>query len=129
MFDEYVKVPKSLDTLTLEQVSEKIHSTNERTTRRWLEECGIKVYRFARKSFVYQVEVESEIDKPFVLHLRNQHPDKWKERYRDVVKDLAVYNLLVSKIEDTPTLTPIVRAKRINKKDEERYKKLLGWEN
>lgn len=126
MFDEYVKEPKSLDTLTLEQVSEKIHSTNERTTRRWLEECGIKVYRFARKSFVYQVEVESEIDKPFVLHLRNQHPDKWKERYRDVVKDLAVYNLLVSKIEDTPTLTPIVRAKRINKKDEERYKKLLG---
>lgn len=126
MFDEYVKEPKSLDTLTLEQVSEKIHSTNERTTRRWLEECGIKVYRFARKSFVYQVEVESEIDKPFVLHLRNQYPDKWKERYRDVVKDLAVYNLLVSKIEDTPTLTPIVRAKRINKKDEERYKKLLG---
>jgi hypothetical protein len=100
MYDEYVKEPKSLDTLTLEQVSERIHSTNERTTRRWLEECGIKVYRFARKSFVYQVEVESEIDKPFVLHLRNHHPDKWKERYRDVVKDLAVYNLLVSKIED-----------------------------
>ena len=64
MFDEYVKEPKSLDTLTLEQVSERIHSTNERTTRRWLEECGIKVYRFARRSFVYQVEVESEIDKP-----------------------------------------------------------------
>jgi hypothetical protein len=126
MFDEYVKEPKSLDTLTMEQVSERIHSTNERTTRRWLEECGIKVYRFARKSFVYQVEVESEIDKPFVLHLRNHHPDKWKERYRDVVKDLAVYNLLVSKIEDTPTPTPTVRASRINKKDEDWYKKLIG---
>ena len=126
MFDEYVKEPKSLDTLTLEQVSERIHSTNERTTRRWLEECGIKVYRFARRSFVYQVEVESEIDKPFVLHLRNHHPDKWKERYRDVVKDLAVFNLLVSKIEDTPTPTPTVRARSINKKDEDWYKKLIG---
>ena len=126
MFDEYVKEPKSLDTLTLEQVSERIHSTNERTTRRWLEECGIKVYRFARRSFVYQVEVESEIDKPFVLHLRNHHPDKWKERYRDVVKDLAVYNLLVSKIEDTPTPTTTVRARSINKKDEDWYKKLIG---
>ena len=126
MYDEYVKESKSLDTLTLEQVSERIHSTNERTTRRWLEECGIKVYRFARRSFVYQVEVESEIDKPFVLHLRNHHPDKWKERYRDVVKDLAVYNLLVSKIEDTPTPTPNVRASRINKKDEDWYKKLIG---
>ena len=126
MFDEYVKEPKSLDTLTMEQVSERIHSTNERTTRRWLEECGIKVYRFARRSFVYQVEVESEIDKPFVLHLRNHHPDKWKERYRDVVKDLAVFNLLVSKIEDTPTPTPTVRARSINKKDEDWYKKLIG---
>ena len=126
MYDEYVKESKSLDTLTLEQVSERIHSTNERTTRRWLEECGIKVYRFARRSFVYQVEVESEIDKPFVLHLRNNHPDNWKERYRDVVKDLAVYNLLVSKIEDTPTPTPTVRASRINKKDEDWYKKLIG---
>ena len=126
MYDEYVKESKSLDTLTLEQVSERIHSANERTTRRWLEECGIKVYRFARRSFVYQVEVESEIDKPFVLNLRNYHPDKWKERYRDVVKDLAVFNLLVSKIEDTPTPTPTVRARSINKKDEDWYKKLIG---
>jgi predicted pyridoxine 5'-phosphate oxidase superfamily flavin-nucleotide-binding protein len=126
MFDEYVKEPKSLDTLTLEQVSERIHSTNERTTRRWLEDCGVKVYRFARKSFVYQVEVEAEIDKPFVINLRNQYPDKWKERYRDVVKDLAVYNLLVSKMEDTLTPIPTARARNINKKDEQRYKRLLG---
>lgn len=126
MFDEYVKEPKSLDTLTLEQVSERIHSTNEGTTRRWLKECGIKVYRFARKSFVYQVEVESEIDKAYVIQLRNKFPDKWKERYRDVVKDLAVYNLVVSNFEDAPAPIPSVRARRINKKDEERYKKLLG---
>jgi Tat protein secretion system quality control protein TatD with DNase activity len=117
MFDEYVMEPKSLDTLTLEQVAERIHASNEKSTRNWLKECGINVYRFARKSFVYQIEVESEIDKPFVIHLRNQHPDKWKERYRDVVKDIAVYNLTISTIEDTPTPTPSVRARRINKKD------------
>jgi hypothetical protein len=126
MFDEYVKELKSLDTLTLEQVSERIHCTSEGSARNWLKSCGIKVYRFARKSFVYQIEVESEIDKPFVIQLRHKFPDKWKERYRDVVKDIAVYNLLVSKMEDTPTPTPSVRARRINKKDEDRYKKLLG---
>lgn len=126
MLDQYVNEPKSLDTLTMEQVSERIHSTNEGRTRRWLKECGIKVYRFARKSFVYQVEVDSEIDKPFVINLRTQHPDKWKDRYRDVVKDLAVYNLVVSNIEDAPAPIPFVRARRINKKDEERYKRLLG---
>jgi hypothetical protein len=126
MFDEYIKESKSLDTLTLEQVAEKIHCTSEKTTRRWLDQSGIKVYRFARKSFVYQIDVDSEIDKPFVINLRNQHPEKWKDRYRDVVRDLAVYNLLLSKIEDTPTPIPKARAKRVNKKDEERYKRLLG---
>ena len=126
MFDEYVKEPKSLDTLTLEQVAERIHAANEKSTRKWLKDCSINVYRFSRKSFVYQIEVESEVDKPFVISLRNKFPDKWKEKYRDVVKDLAVYNLNISTIEETPTPTPTVRARRINKKDEDRYKRLLG---
>ena len=126
MFDEYVKEPKSLDTLTLEQVAERIHAANEKSTRKWLKDCAINVYQFSRKSFVYQIEVESEVDKPFVISLRNKFPDKWKEKYRDVVKDLAVYNLTISTIEETPTPTPTVRARRINKKDEDRYKRLLG---
>ena len=126
MLDIYVKEPKSLDTLTLEQVAERIHASNLKSTRKWLKERGIQVYRHARVSFVYQIELDSEIDKPFVINLRNNYPDKWKERYRYVVKDLAVYNLLISKIEDTPTPIPTVRARRINKKDEERYKRLLG---
>jgi hypothetical protein len=37
-----------------------------------------------------------------------------------------VYNLLISKLEDTPTPTPTVKARIVNKKDEERYKRLLG---
>jgi CRISPR/Cas system CSM-associated protein Csm5 (group 7 of RAMP superfamily) len=126
MFDEYVKEPKSLDTLTLVQVAERIHASNEKSTRKWLQERGIQVYRHARVSFVYQIEVDSEIDKPFVFSLRNKFPDKWKEKYRDVVKDLAVYNLTISIIEDNPTPIPSVRARRINKKDEDRYKRLLG---
>ena len=126
MFEEYVSNPTGLDTLTIPQVAERINVKNNETAKKWLNERGIKIHRFLKTPFVYQIEVASEIDKPFVIHLRNQHPDKWKDRYHDVVKNLAVYNLTISKIEDTPTLTPIIRARRINKKDEERYNKLLG---
>lgn len=126
MFEEYISNPTGLDTLTIPQVAERINVKNNETAKKWLKEKGIKIHRFLKTTFVYQIEVASEIDKPFVIHLRNQHPEKWKDRYRDVVKNLAVYNLTISKIEDTPTLTPIVRARRINKKDEERYNKLLG---
>ncbi len=96
------------------------------STKKWLAERCIKIHKFNGTPFVYQIEVDSEIDKPFVVSLRNKFPDKWKERYKDVVKDLAVYNHTISTIEDTPTPIPSVRARRINKKDEDRYKRLLG---
>ena len=70
--------------------------------------------------------MDSQIDKPFVQQLRNKYPDKWKDRYRDVVKDLSVYNLTITLLEDDISPIPRVKSARINKKDEERYNKLLG---
>jgi hypothetical protein len=116
----------NLDTLTIAQVAEKINVKDNESAKKWLKNCGIKLHKFSKIPFVYEVEVASEIDKPFVLNLRHQFPDKWKERYRDVVKNHAVYNILVSKIENIPTQIPTTKARRINKKDEVRYKKILG---
>lgn len=126
MLEEYVRNTSNLDMLTIPQVAIMINVKDNGTAKKWLKNKGIKIYNFTKTAFVYQIEVASEIDKPFVLQLRNQYPEKWKERYRDVVKDFAVYNLLLSKIEDTPTQTPTVKARMVNKKDEERYNRLLG---
>ena len=116
----------SLDTLTLPQVAEKINVKDIETAKKWLVERGIKIHKFTKTPFVYQIEVDSQIDKPFVQQLRNKYPDEWKDRYRDVVKDLSVYNLTITLLEDDISPIPRVKSSRINKKDEERYKKLLG---
>ena len=126
MLEEYVRNTSNLDTLTIPKVAIMINVKDNGTAKKWLKNKGIKIHNFTKTTFVYQIEVASEIDKPFVLQLRNQYPDKWKERYRDVVKDFAVYNLLLSKIEDIPTQTPTVKSRMVNKKDEERYNQLLG---
>jgi len=122
----YNNLSRSLDTLTLAQVAEKIYVKNIETAKKWLMEKGIKIHRFLNNSFVYQIEVDSHIDKPFVQQLRNKYPDKWKERYRDVAKDLPVYNFTITLLEDEVSNTPLVKASKINNKDLERYKKLLG---
>jgi len=122
----YSNFSRSLDTLTLAQVAEKIYVKNIETAKKWLMEKGIKIHRFLNSSFVYQVEVDSHIDIPYVQQLRNKYPDKWKERYRDVVKDLPVYHLTITLLEDEVSYTPMVKPSRINKKDLDRYKKLLG---
>ena len=125
MSEGYNNISRSLDTLTLPQVAEKINVKDIETAKKWLVERGIKIHKFIKTSFVYQIEVDSQIDKPFVQQLRNKYPDKWKDRYRDVVKDLSVYNLTITLLEDEISPVPAARSIRINKKDEKRYKDLL----
>lgn len=126
MSEDFINISRSLDTLTLAQVAERINVKDIETAKKWLQENRIKIHRFLNNSFVYQIEVDSQIDKPFVQQLRNKYPDKWKDRYRDVVKDLSVYNLTITLLEDDISPIPRVKSSRINKKDEERYNKLLG---
>jgi hypothetical protein len=126
MSEEFNNISKGLDTLTLAQVAERINVKNIETAKKWLIANGIKIHRFINSLFVYQIEVDSQIDKPYVQQLRNKYPDKWKDRYRDVVKDLSVYNLTITLLEDEISPIPRVKISKINKKDEERYKKLLG---
>jgi deoxyribodipyrimidine photolyase len=126
MSEEFSNISKGLDTLTLAQVAERINVKNIETAKKWLITNGIKIHRFINSLFVYQIEVDSQIDKPYVQQLRNKYPDKWKDRYRDVVKDLSVYNLTITLLEDEISPIPRVKSSNINKKDEERYKRLLG---
>ena len=125
MSEEFNNISKGLDTLTLAQVAERINVKNIETAKKWLMINGIKIHRFINSLFVYQIEVDSQIDKPYVQQLRNKYPDKWKDRYRDVVKDLSVYNLTITLLEDEISPIPRVKISKINKKDEERYKNLL----
>ena len=126
MSEEFNNISKGLDTLTLAQVAERINVKNIETVKKWLMTNGIKIHRFINGLFVYQIEVDSQIDKPYVQQLRNKYPDKWKDRYRDVVKDLSVYNLTITLLEDEISPMPRIKSSNINKKDEERYKRLLG---
>ena len=126
MSEEFNNISKGLDTLTLAQVAERINVKNIETAKKWLMAHGIKIHRFLNSLFVYQIEVDSQIDKPYVQQLRNKYPDKWKDRYKDVVKDLSVYNLTITLLEDEISPIPRIKSSNINKKDEERYKRLLG---
>ena len=126
MSEEFNNISKGLDTLTLAQVAERINVKDIETAKKWLMINGIKIHRFINSLFVYQIEVDSQIDKPYVQQLRNKYPDKWKDRYRDVVKDLSVYNLTITLLEDEISPIPRIISSNINKKDEERYKRLLG---
>lgn len=103
----------SLKTLTLAQVAILINAKDNDTAKKWLNENGIQIHKRAGKPFVYEIEVSCEMDRPYVINLRNKFPHMWKELYRATVKDISVYNLLIflldNEIQDRPI--PKIKAK------------------
>ena len=126
MLEEYNFKTNSLETLTIPQVAHKINVKDNDTAKKWLSDRNIPIYKWSSQPFVYQIEVDCEIDKPYVMTLRNKHPHQWKEIYRGVVKDMAVYNLQLIQLEQLPTPTPTTGVKPLDKNDEKIYKDLLG---
>jgi hypothetical protein len=126
MLEEYELKTNSLDTLTIPQVVHKINVKDNDTAKKWLSDRNIPIYKWSSQPFVYQIEVDCEIDKPYVMTLRNKHPQQWKEIYRSVVKDMAVYNLQLIQLNQQPTPTPTTSVKPLDKNDEKIYKDLLG---
>ncbi len=126
MLAEYEFKTNSLDTLTIPQVAHKINVKDNDTAKKWLSDRNIPIYKWSSQPFVYQIEVDCEIDKPYVMSLRNKYPLQWKEIYRGVVKDMAVYNLQLIQLEQLPTPAPTSRVRPLDKNDEKIYNDLLG---
>lgn len=126
MLEEYEYRSTCLERLTMQQVAQRIYAKDNETARKWLSDRNIEIHKETSKPFVYQVEVDCELDRPFVISLKNKHPDKWKEIYRGVVKDLAVYNLQLMMMEEQPTYTPTTKVIPNTKDEEKIYKDLLG---
>ena len=114
----------NLSILTIREVAIKLKLINSEAAKKWLEKRGIRIHKFSKQNIVYEIEVICEIDKPFVKSLRLKYPLKWKEIYRNLVKDQNVYKLLVLQLEGELDYIPTTKVKR-NIGDEKLYNDLM----
>lgn len=119
------ELEKSQNTLTLAQVSHRLNYKNDFCTKRWLKKNGIQTHRIAKDNCVYQIELDLVLEKPYVISLRNKHPQKWKEMYRVVCKDKSLYELMVMELDESTPRIPMTKVSLRSKSDEKRYKSLL----
>jgi hypothetical protein len=125
MIEKIEPESSSLTTYSIQMVAEKLKLKKIESAKKWLLKNDIQIHRSAKSGYVYQVEVDCCIDKPYVMNLRRKHPQKWKEIYRSVVNNLAVYNLMMIQLEgELPTL-PITKVTLRSKADENIYKELM----
>ncbi|MNE51334.1 hypothetical protein D3C80_1459580 [compost metagenome] len=110
--------------LTIPEVATKLKLINNEAAKKWLEKSNIRIHKFSKQNWVYEIEVICEIDKPFVKALKLKYPLKWKNIYRRLVKNYNVYELLILQLEGELDYVPTTKVKR-NKSDEKLYNDLM----
>jgi hypothetical protein len=114
---------KSLTILTIQEVSLKIKKKDLDATRKWLEKREIPIYKDNKPHYVYEVDVDCEIDKTRVRTLRNKYPNNWEEIYRKIARDNSVYEMVVLSLGGEVCSKPTSKIKLQNDNERELYKR------
>lgn len=120
------KQTKSLGILTILEVGPKIKLTDFDAIKKWLNKKGITIYKETKVHFVYEIDVDVEIDKIRVKDLKVKNPNNWQELYKMIAKDNAVYEMVVSSLVGDYVARPTTKLKLTTDADKELFKKLIA---
>ena len=82
---------QNFEILDLSQVADKIKVKDIDAVQRWCQANDVSTFKFTKKYFVYKLDFEYALGKPFVMHLIKKHPDCWKEVLRTLINWDALY--------------------------------------
>ena len=117
---------KSLGILTILEVGKKIHLSDFDAIKKWLVKKGITIYKETKVHFVYEIDVDVEIDKIRVKDLKAKNPNNWQELYKIIAKDNAVYEMVVFILNGETVSRPTTKLKMTTEADKDLYKKLIA---
>ncbi len=112
--------------LTLGEVSNIIMMDSMPAVKKWLTSKSIRINKFSKANYVYEIEVLCELDKQLALNLKWKYPTQWKEMYRCVAKNSAIYELVLIQIGEEVIHRPIYKVKTRGSKDEKLLQELLS---
>ena len=112
--------------LTLGEVSNLIMMDSIPAVKKWLTSKNIRINKFSKANYVYEIEVLCEIDKQLALNLKWKNPTQWKELYKCAAKSESIYNSVMIQIGEEVVHKPIFKVKTRGSKDEKLLKELLS---
>jgi hypothetical protein len=112
--------------LTLGEVSKILMMDSIPAVKKWLTSKNIFMSKISKSYYVYEVEIFSELEKEYALNLRRNYPTQWKEMYKCVAKNSAIYELVLMQIGEEIVHKPLYKVKTRGLKDEKLLKELLS---
>ena len=117
---------KGLKFMTMKQVGDEINLRGPKAIRKWLVERGITIHKLSSKSYVYQIDFDLQSDKPLVMNLRRTNPQNWKEMYRAITPNDALFNLMMLEMEQEVFHLPTTKVSVRSKNDEKLLRALVA---
>jgi len=111
--------------MNTKEVGFRIGKKDKDSIVKWLQANNVTIHRIPRLIFVYKIDFECAMILPQVKDFKRTFPAQWERYYQKIIKDEALFNLIMLKLEVETTYQPTTKVKR-SKKDEEFYQKLLA---
>lgn len=120
-------ISNSLSVLTIDEVALKLKLRGSEATMKWIGEKKIPIHKERKRNLVYEIDIDVEIDKRYVRGLQIKYPTDWKDVYKKIAKDEAVYELVVLSLSgELCSSKSITKLRLTNDEDNELYKQLKG---
>jgi hypothetical protein len=119
-------IPKqnsSLVTLTLDEVGVMVKIRDVESIKRWLIKNNIEIHKFSRINYVYKIDVDCVIAKPFVLGLKLKYPNNWEQMFKIIAKDDFVYEMVLLSLGGEFIDKAMTKIKTRNAEEEALYKR------
>ncbi|MFV8466701.1 hypothetical protein [Flavobacterium sp. LB1P62] len=119
-------IPKqnsSLVTLTLDEVGVMVKIRDVESIKRWLIKNNIEIHKFSRINYVYKIDVDCVIAKPFVLGLKLKYPNNWEQMFMKIAKDDFVYEMVLLSLGGEFIDKAMTKIKTKNAEEEALYKR------
>jgi hypothetical protein len=111
--------------MNLKEVGFRIGRKDIECIKKWLNENNITIHRLGKLTCVYNVDFECAMMLPHVKDYKQKYPLQWEAYYQKTIKDEAIFNLIMLKLEVDINYKPTTKVKR-SKSDDELYKQLLA---
>lgn len=112
--------------LLLKDVGELIHRKDIECIKKWLNTNKITIYRLGKLTFIYKVDFDCAMMLPQVKDFKLKYPTQWESYYRQIIKDDALFKMIMLKLEADISYKPVTKVKRKSDSDEKLYNKLMS---
>jgi hypothetical protein len=116
----------SLKTIQLDEVGDKLSLKDRVAIKKWLKKEDINLYKIGKKSFIYEIELDYALSKPYLMSLRRKSPTNWKQLYKMLCNDETLYEYTLFHMKEEPILEQLTKVKPHSMNDKKLLEQLLG---